>query len=45
MLIHHISRGAHIVEMDRVTMDLQAVQRISCESNTAWPAWLAGQVL
>ena len=45
MLIHRISRGAHIVEMDRVTMDLQAVRRRSCESNTACPAWLAGQVL
>ena len=26
MLIHRISRGAHIVEMDRVSMALQAVQ-------------------
>lgn len=27
MLIQHISRGAHIVEMDRVSMALQAVQQ------------------
>ena len=27
MLIHRISRGAHIVEMDRVSMALQAVQQ------------------
>ena len=26
MLIHRISRGAHIVEIDRVSMVLQAVQ-------------------
>ena len=26
MLIHRISRSAHIVEMDRVSMALQAVQ-------------------
>lgn len=26
MLIHRISRGAHIVEMDQVSMALQAVQ-------------------
>ena len=27
MLIHRISSGAHIVEMDRVSMALQAVQQ------------------